>query len=84
MSRFPAPWLDYLAPVEEIKVAEHPTLDPSVPPIAHCDKSPQGSPYTAVPTSTAQAWRQHYYAAIAWMDSQVGQYALRGRGALRP
>jgi hypothetical protein len=34
--RFPQPWLDELPPMEEIEVAEHPTLDPSVPSIAHC------------------------------------------------
>jgi len=71
--RFPQPWLDKLPPMEDIKVAEHPTLDASVPPIAHCDKPPQKTPYQAVATTTAQQWRLHYYACIAWMDSQVGR-----------
>ena len=29
--------------------------------------------YKPVDNATAQAWRQHYYGAIAWMDSQVGR-----------
>jgi hypothetical protein len=39
--RFPAPILKYLPPQAETDVAAHPTLDASVPPIAHHDASPQ-------------------------------------------
>lgn len=54
-------------------MAEFPVLNADVPPIAHCSTDPQDSPYTAPPNGTAQAWRLHYYGAIAWMDSQVGR-----------
>ena len=33
--RFPAPFLDKYPAASAIKIAAHPTLDPSVPPIAH-------------------------------------------------
>ena len=75
--RFPAPWLNSLPPKADIAVAAHPTLDSSVPSIAHADKGPQATPYMAVANETAREWRLHYYAAIAWVDSQVGL----GRGS---
>lgn len=71
--RFPAPWLKTLQPQEQVAVAAHPTLDRSVPPIAHGDFAPQGSPFVAVANTTAQNWRLHYYASIAWVDSQIGR-----------
>jgi hypothetical protein len=54
--RFPAPWLATLPKLEDIEVAKHPTLDPSVPPIAHCDKTPQPNPYQAVDKQTVRGW----------------------------
>ena len=51
----------------------HPTLSPTVPPIAHHDAAPQAHIYTAVDNATARVWRQHYRAAIAWVDSQIGR-----------
>ena len=71
--RFPAPFLEKLPKLADIALAEHPTLDPSVPAIAHCDNPPQPDPYAAPDPTTARTWRLHYYAAIAWMDSQVGR-----------
>jgi hypothetical protein len=71
--RFPAPWLQKLLPENKTAIALHPTLDASVPPIAHGDHAPGNNPYTDVPKETAQQWRTHYYGAIAWMDSQVGK-----------
>eukprot|EP00039_Didymoeca_costata_P032510 m.38126 g.38126 ORF g.38126 m.38126 type:complete len:742 (-) comp9393_c0_seq1:117-2342(-) len=72
--RFPAPWLAKLpVAMEDTAVAEHPTLDSSVPSVAHCDNAPQGNPFVPVDNETAKQWRAHYYAAIAWMDSQVGR-----------
>lgn len=69
--RFPKPWLDKLPALEDVPVAAHPTMDPSVPPIAHHDSPPQGTPYVSVDPTLAKRWRLYYMAPIAWMDSQV-------------
>lgn len=71
--RFPAPYLEYLLPENETDVPLHPTLDPSVPPIAHHDPNqPQEDPYTAPTLDVQRAWRQHYRGAVAWADHQIG------------
>jgi arylsulfatase A-like enzyme len=75
--RFPKPYLDFLPAEDKVEVAKYRVLDESVPPIAHSDQGPQGSPYVPVDNKTARAWRLHYYAAIAWVDSQVGRWAER-------
>ena len=79
--RFPKPFLDVLPPVDETDVALHPTLDASVPPIAHASQcgpahGPENmphSPYVGVPRETAQRWRAYYRASVAWVDSLVGR-----------
>jgi len=71
--RFPEAMLSLLPPEDEVDVALHPTLDMSVPPIAHHDSGPQGSPYVAVDNRTARQWRLYYRAAVAWVDSQIGR-----------
>tara|TARA_B110000208_G_C11769264_1_gene429768 strand:- start:600 stop:2219 length:1620 start_codon:yes stop_codon:yes gene_type:complete len=71
--RFPAPFKQFLPHLAKIKTAEHPVLNADVPPIAHCDKSPQENPYNAVSATVAQQWRLTYYGAIAWVDSQIGR-----------
>ena len=71
--RFPAPWLDKFPDLEAIPVAKHPTMDPSVPPIAHHDSTPQLNPYVPLTPHIAKQWRLYYMATIAWMDSQLGR-----------
>lgn len=71
--RFPAPFLDLFPAEELIPVAAHPTLDASVPTLAHHDGAPQTSPFVAVSNTTAQRWRRYYYAAVSWMDTQLGR-----------
>ena len=54
--RFPKPFLQYLQPLEDIAVAQHPTLDRSVPLVAHGDHPPQSGqygPYNVVPSKSA-------------------------------
>jgi arylsulfatase A-like enzyme len=55
------------------RVAAHPTQDYSIPPIAHHDPTLQSSPYVAMDTALAQTNRLFYYAAISWVDSQIGR-----------
>lgn len=71
--RFPAPWLDKFPDLDAIPIAKHPTMDPSVPPIAHHDAAPQLDPYVPVTPHIAKQWRLYYMATIAWMDSQLGR-----------
>ena len=71
--RFPAPFLKYYPPAAKIKVAAHPTMDHSVPPIAHHDPTLQPSPYVPMATELAQTNRLFYYAAVSWVDSQIGR-----------
>jgi len=71
--RFPRPWLGELPPENETAVAAHDTLDSSQPPICHGDHPPGKTPTQNAPVAVQQKWRNHYYGAIAWMDSQVGR-----------
>ncbi len=74
--RFPAPYLSHYPPPESIAVALHPTMDPSMPPIAH--HSPDlgiqagGTPWQPMNTSLAQLDRLYYYASVSWVDSRIG------------
>jgi len=75
--KFPAPWLEKLPPLEETKTALHPTLDPSVPRIAHHGPDLQNDPFH-FPSATfslteAKAARLFYHAAVAWTDFQIGR-----------
>lgn len=49
--RFPQPFLQYLQKESEIAVAAHPVLNADVPPIAHCQNSPQSNPCVAMPNA---------------------------------
>jgi iduronate 2-sulfatase len=72
--RFPAPWLSLFPNAEDIPLAKHPTMDRSVPTIAHHDASPQGlGPFVPPQPAVAKQWRLFYMATIAWMDSQLGR-----------
>jgi hypothetical protein len=71
--RFPKPFLDFYPDADQIQVAAHPTQDYSIPPIAHRDPTLQSSPYLAMDTALAQTNRLFYYAAISWVDSQIGR-----------
>ena len=75
--RFPAPFLDYYPDAMQIKTAARPTMDISIPPIAHHDPTLQRSPYVAMDTALAQTNRLFYYAAISWVDSQIGRVLQR-------
>lgn len=61
------------APQSSIAVAKHGVLDKSIPPIAFHQADPIVSPYTPVDVAVAQSYRFNYYAAISWIDHQVGQ-----------
>jgi iduronate 2-sulfatase len=75
--RFPSPWLSHLPPAAEIALAAHPTMDRSVPPIAHHTPDLQsqagGDPFDAMNATLARLDRLFYYSSVAWMDSQVGR-----------
>ena len=71
--RFPAPFLERFPAEGAIPVAAHPTLPPNVPALAHHDGAPQVTPFAAVANATAQRWRRFYYAAVSWMDTQLGR-----------
>ena len=71
--RFPKPFLSLFPDVASIPVAAHPTMDPSVPAIAHHDAAPQLDPYVPTEPAVARQWRLFYMATIAWMDSQLGR-----------
>eukprot|EP01050_Picozoa_sp_SAG11_P002500 SAG11_NODE_128_length_15542_cov_6.432105_2_plen_645_part_00 len=75
--RFPKRFLQYYPAAAEIELAAHPTMDASVPPIAHHTPDLQaqagGDPYHTMPNMTAQWDRLSYYAAVSWTDSQIGR-----------
>lgn len=75
--RFPKHFLDNYPPAEQIAIALHPTMDPSVPPIAHhtpdLGSMGGGDPWHALNKSYAQQDRLFYYAAATWTDSQIGR-----------
>ena len=74
--RFPAPYAELYPPPDEIALAAHPTMDASVPPIAHHTPDLQfqegGNPYVMMNDSIARRDRLYYYAAVSWVDSRVG------------
>ena len=66
-------WYDALyAPQSSIATAKYDVLDASVPPIAFHAADPVVTPYEPVNVATAQSYRFNYYAAISWIDHQVG------------
>lgn len=73
--RHPQPWDQFYADIPDTPLAEHLTMDLSVPPIAHHDSglSEGRSPYVAIPDKRARQLRHDYYAAISWMDWNMGR-----------
>jgi len=80
--RHPAPWDTLYPPPASIPLAVHQTLDASVPPIAFHQTSIAANPYTAIPALDAGALRRDYYAAISWMDWNLGLVRQRRGGAV--
>ena len=69
--RYPSPFLG-----NQSDVAAHGALDPSVAPIALSSMTTRGfqaDPFSPLPRANGSAFRRHYYAATAWMDSQLGR-----------
>ena len=75
--RFPKTLLDEYPAATEITTALYPTLDPSVPPIAHHTPDLQsmggGDPWHALNKTYAQLDRLFYYASASWTDLQIGR-----------
>ena len=70
--RFPAPFLDYYRKDQTVDVALHGILDKSVPDIAISSFDFQ-DPYILMSKESAMSNRLAYYAAVSWMDHQVGK-----------
>jgi len=62
----------YPAPAD-VPLAAHKTLDASIPPVAFHQTSLAHNPYAPLPDEQAGTLRRDYYAAISWMDSQLGR-----------
>lgn len=75
--RFPKPYLDVLPALEKTKTALHPTMDPSMPPIAHHTPDLQADPFNfpsaAFNLTSSRAAKLYYHAATAWTDFQLGR-----------
>jgi hypothetical protein len=67
--RFPFPYLQYYQAQGQIDVAEHPTLDRSVPPIAISSFDFQ-NPYEPMSRNDSQSNRLAYYAAVRCGQAQ--------------
>lgn len=61
----------YPAP-DAIPLAKYKTLDASVPPIAFHETSLAANPYVPMADDAAGTLRRDYYAAISWMDYNLG------------
>ena len=70
--RAPAYYQSLYPAVADIPLAHFKTLDRSVPPIAYHADGSWGDPYHAMPDAEAQRNRLNYWAAISWVDRQVG------------
>ena len=74
--RAPAGYLELYAPIEEIAMPRHLTLDPSIDPIAWTAFPFLGgdSPYNASNSpALTKSYRAHYYAAVSWADYVAGR-----------
>ena len=60
-------------PPASIPTALHDTLDASIPPIAWHATSLAVNPYIPLPRAEAQLERRNYYAAVSWVDAQIGR-----------
>ena len=74
--RFPAPYTKFYPDIGQIKLAVHPTMDETVPSIAHHTPDLQfqegGNPYKKMNDTLAQHDRLYYYSAVSWTDSRIG------------
>jgi iduronate 2-sulfatase len=70
--RYPYGYADQYPPPANVSTARFPVLDDSVPPIAYHQSSLWDDPYTAMPRAQAEVLRRDYYAAVSWVDHQVG------------
>jgi len=71
--RHPAPFDQFYPNISSTPLAKHLTMDPSVPPIAHHNGAIVCNPYQAIPDPRAREYRHDYYAAISWMDYNLGK-----------
>lgn len=69
--RFPAAYLQYYE-LNTTDTALHNVLDKSVPPIAVSSFDFQ-NPYAPMDPAAAESNRMAYYAAVSWMDHQLGR-----------
>ena len=56
----------------DIPLAKHKTMDASVPPVSYHQTALAADPYVAMDDLKAGTLRRDYYAAISWMDAQLG------------
>ena len=56
----------------DIPLAKHKTMDATVPPVAYHQTALAADPYVAMDDLKAGTLRRDYYAAISWMDAQLG------------
>ena len=71
--RAPAHYHTLYPPQGDIPLPRFATLDRSVPPIAYHSSGLWGDPYHPMPADEARSNRLNYWAAISWVDSQVGK-----------
>ena len=70
--RAPAVYQSLYPAAPDVPLARFKTLDASVPSIAYHAGSLWADPYHAMPDADAQRNRLNYWAAISWVDHQVG------------
>ena len=58
---------------ENIPLAQHKTLNETIPSVAFHQTSLASNPYVPMGDKQAGTLRRDYYAAISWMDSQIGR-----------
>lgn len=71
--RHPSPYDTLYPDPSVIPLAKYKTLDKSTPPIAFYQTSIATNPYTPIPDEQAGTLRRDYYAAISWIDHQIGR-----------
>ena len=71
--RHPSAYDALYPPIANTTLARYGVLDASVPPIAYHTTSLAQSPYVPLETQRARTIRHDYYAAISWVDHEVGR-----------
>ena len=71
--RHPSPYSALYPAPADMPLAAHKTMDASIPPIAFHQTSLAKDPYVPLPDLQAATLRRDYYAAISWMDHQLGR-----------